>query len=91
MPSHLCLAHYGPGLNRYQTGACIVRQVQEQTGPEYIRPDTVSWKQAVMPAASQLHNNVRWCKPHMGMEAWLRKGQPGWGQPPLALGRPSTA
>jgi hypothetical protein len=37
MPSHLCLSHYGPRLIVYETGACIVRQTQEWTGPEYIR------------------------------------------------------
>jgi hypothetical protein len=40
MPSHLCLAHYGPGLMGYQTGARIVRQAQEQAMSDYIRPDT---------------------------------------------------
>jgi hypothetical protein len=60
MPSHLCLAHYGPGLIRYQTGARIVRRAQEQAGPEYIRPGTASSKQAVTPAAIEVHNNVRW-------------------------------
>jgi len=34
-----CRACYGPGLIGYQTGTCIVRQGQEQTGPDYIRPD----------------------------------------------------
>ena len=27
--SHLCLAHYGPGLIGYQTGARVVRRAQE--------------------------------------------------------------
>jgi hypothetical protein len=77
MPSHLCLAHYGPGLMGYQTGACIVRQAQDQTGPEYIRPCTVPSKPAVTPAASQVHNNVRWGKHNMGMDAWMCKGRSG--------------
>jgi hypothetical protein len=66
MPSHLCLAHYGPELIEYQTGACIVRQAQEWTGPEYIHPCTVPSKPAVTPAASQVHNNVRWERAHRG-------------------------
>jgi hypothetical protein len=74
MPSHLCLAHYGPGLNRYQSGACIVRQAQEQTGPEYICPCTVPSKPAVTPAASQVHNNVRWSEADMETEARPCKG-----------------
>jgi len=68
MPSHLCLAHYGPGLIGYQSGACIVRQAQEQAGPDYIRPDTAPSKPAVTPAASEVLNNVRWGKPDMGSE-----------------------
>ena len=59
MPSHLCLAHYGLGLIGYQTGARIVRQAQEQTEPEYIRPCTVPSEPAVTPAALEVHN-VRW-------------------------------
>ncbi|KLK94647.1 hypothetical protein AA309_02340 [Microvirga vignae] len=55
-----CRASYGPGLIGVQTGACIVRQAQEQTGPESIRPDTVSSKLAVTPAGLEVHNNVRW-------------------------------
>jgi hypothetical protein len=51
MPSHLYLAHYGPGLIGYQTGACVVRQGQEQTGRDYIPPDTISSRHAVAPAA----------------------------------------
>jgi hypothetical protein len=53
MPSHLCLAHYRPGLIGYQTGARIVRRAQDQTGPEYIRPCTVPSTLAVTPAASK--------------------------------------
>jgi hypothetical protein len=68
MPSHHCLAHYGPGLMGYQAGAYIVRQAQEQTGPEYIRPDTASSELAVTPAASQSTYHVRWGKPDMGIE-----------------------
>ena len=74
MPSHLCLAHYGPGLIGYQTGACIVRQAQKQTGPEYIRPGAVSLRQAVTPAALKVHNNVRWGKPDMGIETQSARG-----------------
>jgi hypothetical protein len=55
MPSHLCLAHYGPGLMGYQTGARIVRQAQEQLAPESIRPGTASSKLAVTPAAVEVH------------------------------------
>jgi hypothetical protein len=44
MPSHLCLAHDGPGLMEYQSGARIVRRAQEQAAPEYIRPDTAASK-----------------------------------------------
>ena len=51
MPSHLHLAHYGPGLSGYQSGARIVRQAQEQAGPESIRPGTAASKPAVTPAA----------------------------------------
>jgi hypothetical protein len=46
--------------------ACIVRQAQEQTGPEPIRPDTLPLKLAVTHAASQVHNNVCRGKPDMG-------------------------
>lgn len=53
MPSHLHLAHCGPGLIGVQTGARIVRQTQEQAGPEYIRPGAASSRQAVTPAASK--------------------------------------
>jgi hypothetical protein len=74
MPSHLRLAHYGPGLNGYQSGARIVRQAQEQTEPEYIRPGTASSKQAVTPAASRSTYDVRWGKPDMGAEACFYKG-----------------
>ena len=55
MPSHLCLAHYGRGLMGSQTGAYIVSQAQEQTGPEYTRPDTVSSTRGVTPAALEVH------------------------------------
>ena len=41
-------------------GACIVRQAQDWTGPEYIRPGTVPSRLAVTPAALEVHNNVRW-------------------------------
>jgi hypothetical protein len=68
MPSHLCLAHYGPRLMGYQTDACIVRQAQEQIMPEYIRPDTASSTLAVTPAASKSTYDVRWGKPDMGIE-----------------------
>ncbi len=72
MPSHLCLAHYGPGLMGYQTGACIVRQAQEQAEPDYIRPGKASSKRAVTPAAREVHIRcplgVRWGKPDMGSE-----------------------
>lgn len=63
-----CRASYGPGLIGYQSGAGIVRQAQEQTGPEYIRPGAVPSKLAVTPAAYEVHNNVRWGKPDMGIE-----------------------
>jgi hypothetical protein len=68
MPSHLCLAHYGPGPMGYQTGARIVRQAQDQTGPEYIRPDTVPSKLAVTPVASKSTYDVRWGEPDMGID-----------------------
>ncbi len=68
MPSHLCLAHYGPGLMGYQTGARIVRQAQEQTEPEYIRSCTVSSKLAVTPVTSKSTYDVRWGKPDMGID-----------------------
>ena len=74
MSSHLCLAHYGPGLIGYQSGACIVRQAQEQTGPEYIRPRTITSKRAVTPAACEVHNIVRWGKTDMGTNACFHKG-----------------
>jgi hypothetical protein len=41
-------------------GARIVRQAQDWTGPEYIRPGTVPSRLAVTPAALEVHNNVRW-------------------------------
>jgi hypothetical protein len=68
MPSHLCLAHCGPGLMGYQTGARIVRQAQEQTEPEYIRPGTASSKQAVTSSASKSTYDVRWGNLDMGIE-----------------------
>ena len=68
MPSHLCLAHYGPGLMGYQTGARIVRQAQAQTEPDYIRPGTASSKRAVTPAASKSTYDVRWGNLDMGIE-----------------------
>ncbi len=71
MPSHLCLAHYGPGLIGYQTGARIVRQAQEQTEPEYIRSCTVSSKLAVTPVASKSTYDVRWSIPDMGIETQI--------------------
>ena len=74
MPSHLRLAHYGPGLIGYQTGACIVGQAQEQAGPEYIRPGTASSEPEVTPAASMSTYDVRWDKPDMGAEACFYKG-----------------
>ena len=81
MPSHLCLAHCGPGLLGYQTGARVVRQAQEQAGPEYIRPDTASSKRAVTPSASKSTYDVRWGNLDMGIEiqfARIREaGQPG--------------
>ena len=55
MPSHLCLAHYGPGLIGVQTGARIVRQAQEQAGPEYILPGIASLEPALTPAALNVH------------------------------------
>jgi hypothetical protein len=67
----------------YQTGACIVRQAQEWTGPEYIRPRTVPSKPAVTPAACEIHNNVRWGNADMGTEACFCKG--------LHLSRTGTA
>jgi hypothetical protein len=80
IPSHLCLAHYRPGLIGYQTGARIVRQAQEQTEPEYIRPCTVSSKLAVTPVASKSTYDVRWGKPDMGIEIQFARvteaGQP---------------
>jgi hypothetical protein len=57
-----CRASYGPGLIGYQTGARVVRQAQERTVPEYIRPGTASSMLAVTPAAVEVHNNVRWGK-----------------------------
>jgi hypothetical protein len=68
MASHLCLAHYGPGLIGYQTGACIVRQARDQTGPEYIRPHTVTSKRTVMPVASQSKYDVRWGE--LDVDSW---------------------
>jgi hypothetical protein len=46
---------YGPGLIGYQTGACIVRQTQDQTGPEYIRPGTVTSKLGDDARRSEVH------------------------------------
>jgi hypothetical protein len=60
MPSHLSPRLLRAWANRVQTGACIVRQAQERTMPEYIRPGTVSSTLAVTPAAVEVHNNVRW-------------------------------
>jgi hypothetical protein len=68
MPSHLRLAHYGPGLKGYQSGARIVRQAQEHAGPEYIHPHTASSRLAVTPAASTSTYDVRWGNPDMGIE-----------------------
>jgi len=68
MPSHLCLAHYGPGLIGYQSGARIVRQAQEQAGPDYICPGSAASRHAVTPAAPEIHNIVRWGLPNMGIE-----------------------
>ena len=67
----------------YQTSARTVRQAQKQAGPEYIRPDTASSKQAVTPAASKSTYDVRWSKPDMGSEACFYKG--------LHIGRSGTA
>jgi hypothetical protein len=39
----------------YQTGARIVRQTQEQTEPEYIRPGTASLEPGVTPATLNVH------------------------------------
>jgi hypothetical protein len=69
MPTHLRLAHYGLGLNRYQTGARIVRRAREQAGPEYIRPDTASSKLGSDARRLEVHNNVRWGIRDMGVEA----------------------
>lgn len=94
MPLHLCLAHYGPGLMGYQSGACIVRQVQEQTGPEYIRPGTASSKSAVTPADSKSTYDVRWGKPGIGIDACFYKGLPliqgGTARCPIALAEQQT-
>jgi hypothetical protein len=60
----------------YQTDACIVRQAQERTGPEYIRPCTVPSKLAVTPVVSKSTYDVRWGKPDMGIVAWRHKGCP---------------
>ena len=80
MPTHLRLAHYGLGLNRYQTGARIVRQAGEQAEPEYIRPDTTSSKPGSDARRLEVHNNVRWGIGDMGMKAWLCKSpHPGRG------------
>jgi hypothetical protein len=76
MRSHLSPRRLRAWAEGYQSGACIVRQAQDRTGPEYIRPYTVPSRQPVTPAALEVHNNVRWCKPHMGMKALLRKGCP---------------
>ena len=60
MPSHLSPRLLRAWADGVQTGACIVKQAQEQTGPEYIRPGTGSSTLAVTPAAVEVHNNVRW-------------------------------
>jgi hypothetical protein len=60
MPSHLSPRQLRAWANRVQSGACIVRQAQDRTGPEYIRPRTVPSKPAMTPAAFEVHNNVRW-------------------------------
>jgi hypothetical protein len=58
----------------YQSGARIVRQARDQTGPEYIRPYTVASKPAVTPAAFEVHINVRWGLPDMGIETQSARG-----------------
>ena len=68
MPSHLRLAHDGPGLMGYQTGACIVRQARDQAGPESIRPGTASSTLEVTPAASESTYDVRWGNPDKAIE-----------------------
>ena len=70
MPSYLCLAYYGLGLMRYQTGARTVRRAQEQAEPEYIRPGAATSVRAVTPAAPE----IRWRKPAMGVEACSYNG-----------------
>ena len=76
MPTHLCLAHYGLGLNGYQTGARIVRRAREQTGSEYIRPNPIPTKQGSDARRSEV----------LAMSAGIR---PIWGLPgdPQGLGR----
>jgi hypothetical protein len=66
------LASYGAWADRVQTGACIVRQSQERTMPEYIRPGTVSSTLAVTPAAVEVHNNVRWVSLIWGLKSDLQ-------------------
>ena len=41
--------------DRVQTDACIVRQVQQQLVPEFIRPDRDSSTLALTPAALEVH------------------------------------
>ena len=73
------LSHLLPRLLRawadlVQTGACIVRQAQDWTGPEYIRPGTVSSTLAVTPAALEVHNTVRWGKPDIRIDIKFASG-----------------
>lgn len=73
MPSHLCLAHYGPGLIGYQTGACIVRQAQERTGSEYtVLTGLIEAGGDVR--RLKVHHSVRWDKPHMRIEIQSARG-----------------
>jgi hypothetical protein len=69
MPSHLSPRLLRAWADRVQTGACIVRQAQERTMPEYIRPGTVSSTLAVTPAAVEVHNNVRWVSLIWGLKS----------------------
>jgi hypothetical protein len=68
MPSHLSPRQLRAWADRVQTGTCIVRQAPDQTGPEYIRPHTVTSKLAVTPVASKSTYDVRWGEPDMGIE-----------------------
>ena len=87
MPSHLSPRLLRAWANRVQTGACIVRQAQERTMPEYIRPGTVSSTLAVTPAAVEVHNNVRWVcliwgliyNSQVGLSGHLAAASPAWG------------